>query len=59
MSTPSCRPNLAITLLEPTSIGEFNNPSSPQLWGLFPSDQQGGLTLAQWWGLFPQLTMTL
>ena len=34
----------------PTYIGESNNPSAP-------SDQQGGLTLTQLWGLFPRLTM--
>ena len=44
-------------LLEPTSIGEYNNPSAPQLVGNFPSDQQGGLTLTQMWGLLPRLTM--
>ena len=44
-------------LLEMTSLGESNNPSSPQLVGNFPSDQQGGLTLTQLWGLLPQLTM--
>ena len=37
----------------PTSIGESNNPSAPQLWGLYPLDQQGGLTSTQLWGLFP------
>ena len=40
-------------LLEPTSLGVSNNPSAPQLVGTFPSDQQGGLSLTQWWGLFP------
>ena len=50
--------NLTITLLDPTSLGESNNPSAPQLWGLFPSDKKGGLTLTQWWGLFPRLTIT-
>ena len=44
-------------LLEPTSLGESNNPRAPQLVGTFPSDQQGGLTLTQLWGLLPQLTM--
>ena len=55
MSTPSCQPNLITTLLEPTSLGESNNPSAPQLWGLFPFDQQGWLTLTQWWGLLPRI----
>ena len=45
-------------LLESTSLGESNNPSAPQLWGLCPSDQQGGLSLTQRWGLFPLLTIT-
>ena len=45
-------------LLGPTSLGESNNPSAPQLWGIFPSNQQGWLTLTKWWGLFPQLTIT-
>ena len=40
-----------------TSIGESNNPSAPQLWGFFPPDQQGGLTLTQLWGLFPRVTI--
>ena len=40
-----------------TSLGESNNPSAPQLWGLYPPDQQGGLTSTQLWGLFPRLTM--
>ena len=31
-------------LLGPTSLGESNNPSAPQLWGLYPREQQGGLT---------------
>ena len=44
-------------LLGPTSLEESNNPSAPQLWGLSPSNQQGGLTLTQWWGLLPQLTI--
>ena len=44
-------------LLETTSLGESNNPSAPQFVGTFPSDQQGGLTLKQMWGLLPQLTM--
>ena len=44
-------------LLELTSLGESNNSSAPQLVGTFPSDQQGGLTLTQMWGLFRQLTM--
>ena len=30
-----------------TSLGESNNPSAPQMWGIPPPDQQGGLTLAQ------------
>ena len=45
-------------LLEPKSLGESNNPSAPKLWVLCPFDQQGGLTLTQWWGLFPRLTIT-
>ena len=45
-------------LLGLTSLGESNNPSSPQLWGLFPFDQQEWLTLTQWWGLLTQLTIT-
>ena len=57
MSTPTCQPHLIITLLEPTSLGVSNNPSAPQLWGLFPFDQQGGLSLTQLWGLFPRLTI--
>ena len=28
----------------PNYLGESNNPSAPQLWGLCPLDQQGGLT---------------
>ena len=44
-------------LLETASLGEYNNPSAPQLWGLCPSDQQEGLTLTQWWGLLPRLIM--
>ena len=28
----------------PTSLGESNNPSAPQLWGLFPPINKGGLT---------------
>ena len=43
-------------LLEPTSLGESNNPNALQLWVHFPPDQQGGLTSAQLWGLLPQLT---
>ena len=53
MSTP-----LNHYLLGPTSLGESNNPSAPQMWGLCPSNQQGGLTLTQWWELLPQLTIT-
>ena len=45
-------------LLDPTSLGVSNNPSAPQLVGNFPSAQQRGLTLIQWWGLIPLLTMT-
>ena len=30
-------------LIELTSLGEYNNPSSPHLVGTFPSDQQGQL----------------
>ena len=37
-------------LLELTSLGESNNFAS--------SDQQEGLSLTQWWGLLPQLTIT-
>ena len=44
-------------LLGPTSLGESNNPSAPQQMGTFPSNQQGGLTLTQLWGLLPRLTM--
>ena len=44
-------------LLEPTSLEYSNNPSAPQLVGTLPSDQQGGLTLKQMWGLLPRLTM--
>ena len=43
-------------LLGPTSLGESSNPSA-QTVGTFPSDQQGGLTLTQLWGLLPQITM--
>ena len=28
----------------PTSLGESNNPNTPQLWKIWPSNQQGGLT---------------
>ena len=42
-------------LLEPTSLGESNNPSAPQLWGLCPPDQQGGLTSTQLWDYYPDL----
>ena len=38
-----------------TSLGESNNPSVPQLWGLYPPEQQEGLTSTQLWGLLPQL----
>ena len=42
-------------LLRLTSLGESNNPISPQLWGLYPPEQQGGLTSTQLWGLLPWL----
>ena len=37
MSTP-----LNTYLVGPTSLGESNNPSAPQLWGLFPSINKEG-----------------
>ena len=40
------------------SLGESNNPSAPQIWGLFPPINKGGLTLTQLWGLLPRLTLT-
>ena len=40
-----------------TSLGESNNPSAPQQWGIPPLNQQGGSTSTQLWGLFPRLTM--
>ena len=43
-------------LLGPTSLRESDNTSAPQLWGIYPPDQQGGLTSTQLWGLLPRLT---
>ena len=43
-------------LLKPTSLGVSNNPSAPPLVGTLPPPTNRRVT--QWWGLFPQLTMT-
>ena len=48
--------SLSNYLLEPTSLGVSNNPSATPLVGTFPPMTNRRVT--QWWGLFPQLTMT-